>query len=430
MQSLLKKLFIFIICFFFLSVNVKAIVCEYPDAGLNITYDENSQVTIDHEKFKGNQYYQNLLGIVKWGSGQYNTDAIEIDQTLFEKYQGKSCPDGMYVCEYGNWSISGPSLTSVGLKIGDLFTQIPCWMGMVSKDACNYMNEEGWSLLTLGEKKLYIYTFEQYQNSDLPKYEGGLLSDDLYVAADEWYDRCSGGSDAWYAKLGGAVCWVGGGLIDGGVGETLLGDGVDIFYRYANCNNVSYSGPYASFNVNCAQLTQKFFKFTETIYEYKTCIETGNLSCKSSLISQLREQEDSMKAYCSNILQNYDYVDGQKNCINDCFKLKDKLNNLKKGTDLYVDYSVDGECGVSHRLIVWLINIFRWIKYILPVVVIILGILDFIKAIGADKDDEIKKAQGRFIRRLIAAALVFIIPLILEFVLTKMGFGYDSCSLF
>ena len=66
----------------------------------------------------------------------------------------------------------------------------------------------------------------------------------------------------------------------------------------------------------------------------------------------------------------------------------------------------------------------------MPVLVIVLGILDFIKAIGADKEDEMKKAQKNFIIRLIAAALVFIIPLILEFILIKMGFGYDSCGLF
>ena len=59
-----------------------------------------------------------------------------------------------------------------------------------------------------------------------------------------------------------------------------------------------------------------------------------------------------------------------------------------------------------------------------------MGILDFIKAIVADKDDEMKKVQGRFVKRLIAAALVFIIPLIIEFVLTKMGFDYNDCGLF
>ena len=59
----------------------------------------------------------------------------------------------------------------------------------------------------------------------------------------------------------------------------------------------------------------------------------------------------------------------------------------------------------------------------LPVIVIVLGILDFIKAIGSDKEDEMKKAQGRFVKRLIAAVLIFIIPFIIEFVLDKMGFG-------
>ena len=87
-------------------------------------------------------------------------------------------------------------------------------------------------------------------------------------------------------------------------------------------------------------------------------------------------------------------------------------------------------CGFSGRLMSFISNILRWAKYLLPVFVIVLGILDFMKAIGADKEDEMKKAQQRFIKRLIAAALLFIVPLILEFVLDKMGFGYDDCGLF
>ena len=55
---------------------------------------------------------------------------------------------------------------------------------------------------------------------------------------------------------------------------------------------------------------------------------------------------------------------------------------------------------------------------------------DLDKLISADKDDEMKKAQGKFVKRLIAAALIFLIPLIIEFVLGKMGFGYNDCGLF
>ena len=89
----------------------------------------------------------------------------------------------------------------------------------------------------------------------------------------------------------------------------------------------------------------------------------------------------------------------------------------------------DNDCSISDRLIIWIANIVRWIKYIIPVAVMVLGILDFIKAISAGKDDEMKKAQGNFIKRLIAAALIFIIPLIIEFVLDKMGYASNGCGI-
>ena len=75
-------------------------------------------------------------------------------------------------------------------------------------------------------------------------------------------------------------------------------------------------------------------------------------------------------------------------------------------------------------------GVFPLVQIVIPIGLIIYGTIDLGKAVIAGKEDEMKKAQQRFIRRLIAAALLFIVPLILEFVLDKMGFGYDSCSLF
>ena len=81
------------------------------------------------------------------------------------------------------------------------------------------------------------------------------------------------------------------------------------------------------------------------------------------------------------------------------------------------------------RLIDFIQNIIKWIKYVLPVLVIVLSIIDFIKAIGSDKDDEMKKAQSNFVKRLIGAALLFLVPLIIELILEKMGFSSNSCGL-
>jgi hypothetical protein len=51
------------------------------------------------------------------------------------------------------------------------------------------------------------------------------------------------------------------------------------------------------------------------------------------------------------------------------------------------------------------------------------------KVIGSGKEDEMKKVQGRFIRRLIVAGLIFIVPIILEFVLEKFGFTAGGCGI-
>lgn len=64
----------------------------------------------------------------------------------------------------------------------------------------------------------------------------------------------------------------------------------------------------------------------------------------------------------------------------------------------------------------------HWIIVILqiaiPVVLVIFGSIDFLKAVTASKEDEIKKGQQTFIKRLIAAALVFFITAIVRLVVS------------
>lgn len=55
------------------------------------------------------------------------------------------------------------------------------------------------------------------------------------------------------------------------------------------------------------------------------------------------------------------------------------------------------------------------IKIVVPILLIIFGMLDLAKAVIASKEDEIKKAQMIFVKRLIAGALVFFV-----FVIVKM----------
>ena len=63
------------------------------------------------------------------------------------------------------------------------------------------------------------------------------------------------------------------------------------------------------------------------------------------------------------------------------------------------------------------------IRIVVPVLLIIFGMLDLGKAVMAQKEDEIKKGQQMFVKRLIAAVIVFlvtvIVPLVIKLVAPK-----------
>ena len=56
------------------------------------------------------------------------------------------------------------------------------------------------------------------------------------------------------------------------------------------------------------------------------------------------------------------------------------------------------------------------LKIGVPVLLIIFGMLDLGKAVIAQKEDEIKKSQGLFVKRLISAAIVFLVFVVVELV--------------
>ncbi len=130
---------------------------------------------------------------------------------------------------------------------------------------------------------------------------------------------------------------------------------------------------------------------------------------------------DQISDVCSKYMSSTDYA-GQlqgsteaKACMTACSHIRD---DVVKICNYSTESNTTKECAsLGERLIAWIFKIFNWMRYIVPALLIILGVLDFIKAIAADSEEDIKKAGARFSKRLIAAALVFIIPLILQFVL-------------
>lgn len=66
------------------------------------------------------------------------------------------------------------------------------------------------------------------------------------------------------------------------------------------------------------------------------------------------------------------------------------------------------------------------IKIVVPVLLIIFGMIDFLKAVTAAKEDEIKKGQQTFIKRAIAAIIVFFVIQIVQLVLNFASNNDDS----
>lgn len=72
------------------------------------------------------------------------------------------------------------------------------------------------------------------------------------------------------------------------------------------------------------------------------------------------------------------------------------------------------------------------VKIAVPVILILMGVIDMLKATTSQKEDEMKKAQGVFVKRLISALLVFFVVAIVQFLfgtLDRLGFDgeFTNC---
>ena len=70
-------------------------------------------------------------------------------------------------------------------------------------------------------------------------------------------------------------------------------------------------------------------------------------------------------------------------------------------------------------------QILNYIKVIAPTLVIILSSVDFISVIFNSNEEAMKKAQKKLVYRLIAAGLLFFLPLIVQILLGVFGFTSD-----
>lgn len=72
------------------------------------------------------------------------------------------------------------------------------------------------------------------------------------------------------------------------------------------------------------------------------------------------------------------------------------------------------------RIIAFIKTLLDVIKILVPIILIVLGMLDFAKAAFAGKESQMEEYKSKFIRRLFAAVLIFFIPACVDFVFKNL----------
>lgn len=70
------------------------------------------------------------------------------------------------------------------------------------------------------------------------------------------------------------------------------------------------------------------------------------------------------------------------------------------------------------RIVSFILTLIQWV---VPIILILLGTIDLVKAVIAGKEEDIKKNQTTLIKRVIAAVIVFLVPLIVSMLMGVIG---------
>ncbi len=76
---------------------------------------------------------------------------------------------------------------------------------------------------------------------------------------------------------------------------------------------------------------------------------------------------------------------------------------------------------IPEQLPIYISNIINLMKILVPILLVIMGMFDFARAVMSSDEKQMKEAQSRFIRRTLAAAIVFFVIAIVQFVFGAIG---------
>ena len=163
---------------------------------------------------------------------------------------------------------------------------------------------------------------------------------------------------------------------------------------------------------------------TATIYEF-------SLTDSEEQKQNQQEYEDSLTQSCMTFTTPEECKQGHLNGKKDAeikFSCIWNINEFDKDGYCNVDKLVYVKCGDSYDIYdipYEAPRIVSFVVYLLkigtPIVLIFFSMIPLVKALASSNEDELKKAQKVLIKKLIAAALVFFVVSIVQFVIMKVA---------
>jgi K+-transporting ATPase A subunit len=76
----------------------------------------------------------------------------------------------------------------------------------------------------------------------------------------------------------------------------------------------------------------------------------------------------------------------------------------------------------------WIQVALNVMRYIAIILLIVMSSFDYIKAVVAQDNDALKKANMTFIKRLAFCVIIFFVPVVVKFIMGFLG-AYDTCGI-
>ena len=150
-------------------------------------------------------------------------------------------------------------------------------------------------------------------------------------------------------------------------------------------------------------------------------------TCKSKCTDSNRKECES-DCYALNKIEECKKTCPQGGCEYECEKAYE--SHYQYWLKTYNPYS-KVQCGdmeIPYLVPQIVRTIIVFLQIATPIIIVILGSLDLVKAVIAQKEDEIKKGQQTFIRRLIIGVLVFLVFAIVQFVIGLVASNNDELN--